>query len=280
MILSKDRAQSVQRSLEEDIGEGDITAELISEDTSAVAHLYVREDAVICGTEWVDEVFAQLPGQIKVDWHVKDGDKVIANTKLASFYGAARVILTGERCALNWMQTLSGVATQVNQFASLVDGFNTKILDTRKTIPGMRLAQKYAVTVGGGVNHRMGLYDAFLIKENHIMSSGSISQAITDARRLHNDKPIEIEVENLEEFDEATSAQPDVIMCDNFTLELLTEAVRRNSGQIKLEASGNVDETTVQKIAETGVDYISIGALTKHIRAIDLSLRFETSSYG
>ncbi len=264
---------SVQLALQEDIGSGDITAQLISETKEASAKVITREDAIICGLAWVNEVFKRTSDQLKLDWYVNDGDKVAANTVLFKVSGPARAILTGERAALNFLQTLSGTATLSHEYASKVSHTKVKLLDTRKTIPGLRLAQKYAVKCGGCYNHRMGLYDAFLIKENHIMACGGINEAILQARTIAPNKPVEVEVENLEEFHLALAAKADIIMLDNFKLADMKEAVSINAGQAKIEASGNVNFTTLVPIAETGVDFISIGALTKDCKSIDLSMR-------
>lgn len=266
---------SVKLALQEDIGTGDITAQLISAEKSATANVITREDAVVCGIDWVNEVFKNVSDQLTINWLVKDGDKVSANTTLFKISGPARAILTGERAALNFLQTLSGTATLSDEYASKVAHTQVKLLDTRKTIPGLRLAQKYAVKCGGCFNHRLGLYDAFLIKENHIMACGGISEAIQQAKVIAPDKPVEVEVESLDEFHQALNANADTIMLDNFTLADMREAVRLNDGRAMLEASGNVNFDTLVPIAETGVDYISIGALTKDCKSIDLSMRIE-----
>lgn len=264
---------SVQLALQEDIGSGDITAQLISEDKTAIANVITREYAVICGIDWVNEVFKSISDKLSIEWFVKDGEKVSANSTLFKITGPARAILTGERAALNFLQTLSGTATLSHEYAQKVAHTKVQILDTRKTIPGLRLAQKYAVKCGGCFNHRLGLYDAFLIKENHIMACGGITEAIQQARNIAPDKPVEVEVENLQEFDDALKANADIIMLDNFTLSDMTKAVSLNQGKAKLEASGNVNFQTLVPIAETGVDFISIGALTKDCKSIDLSMR-------
>tara|TARA_R110002072_G_scaffold172728_5_gene327075 strand:+ start:20839 stop:21675 length:837 start_codon:yes stop_codon:yes gene_type:complete len=264
---------NVQQALQEDIGTGDITAQLISETKNASATVITRDNAVICGTAWVNEIFNQLSHKLTIAWEVEDGDSVSANSTLFTITGPARAILSGERAALNFLQTLSGTATISQKYSRLISHTQAKLLDTRKTIPGLRLAQKYAVECGGCLNHRLGLYDAFLIKENHIMACGGITQAIKQARSIAPEKTVEVEVENLEEFDEALSAHADIIMLDNFSLDTLREAVAKNNKQAKLEASGNVTIETLVPIAETGVDFISIGALTKDCKAIDLSMR-------
>lgn len=266
---------NVAAALAEDIGSGDITAQLIPADQQATAQVITREDCVFCGKAWVEEVFRQLDPQVKMIWHVEDGDAVTANSTLFNLSGNARSLLTGERSALNFVQTLSGTATISHSYAQQISHTQTKLLDTRKTIPGLRTAQKYAVTCGGCYNHRIGLYDAFLIKENHIAACGGIAQAIINARQLAPNKPVEVEVENLDELQQALTAQADIIMLDDFSVEDMCVAVAMNGGQAKLEASGNVTAETLTTIAATGVDYISIGALTKHCKAVDLSMRFE-----
>ncbi len=272
---STDIRAQVKFALAEDVGTGDITAGLIPADTHIGGKIIARENAILCGREWADEVFRQVDETVQLDWTVSDGDSVIENQTLVTIQGNARAILTAERCALNFLQTLSSTATQTAQFVSLVKHTQTKILDTRKTLPGLRSAQKYAVRVGGGSNHRMGLFDAFLIKENHIAACGGISQAIDTARSHAPDKPVEIEVRNLEEFTQALAARPDTIMLDNFSLSDMRTAVAMNDSACVLEASGGIGSGTLVSIAETGVDCISIGALTKHCRAIDLSLLIE-----
>ncbi len=264
---------SVQSALQEDIGSGDITAQLISEEKQAEAKVITREDAIICGIDWVNEVFKNVSDKLTIDWLVKDGDKVSANATLFTINGPARAILTGERAALNFLQTLSGTATLSHEYAKKVAHTKVQLLDTRKTLPGLRLAQKYAVKCGGCFNHRLGLYDAFLIKENHIMACGGIHEAIQQARIISAEKPVEVEVENLTEFDQALAAKADIIMLDNFSLADMEKAVFINQGRAKLEASGNVNFDTLVPIAETGVDFISIGALTKDCKSIDLSMR-------
>ena len=272
--LPDDIASCVANALREDIGSGDITAQLIAAEALATAHIYARENAVLCGCAWAEEVIRQLDSSIAVTWFVAEGDAIKPDQKIASFVGNARTLLTAERSMLNFLQTLSGTATISRHYAKQVAHTQVKLLDTRKTIPGLRTAQKYAVAVGGCCNHRMGLFDAFLIKENHISACGSISAAISQARHLHPTKPVEVEVENLLQLDEALTAGADTIMLDNFTLELLSEAVKITAGKAKLEASGGINATTLIPIAETGVDYISIGALTKDCKAVDLSMLF------
>lgn len=265
---------NVKTALEEDIGAGDITAELIPTNELAFANVISRESAVIAGQAWVNEVFNQVDPEVIVDWKVKDGDSVEPNQILFTLSGRSRSLLTGERAALNFLQTLSGTASVAAQYAQRVATTNVRLLDTRKTIPGLRIAQKYAVTCGGCYNHRMGLYDAFLIKENHIMACGGIEAAITTAKQNHPGKAIEVEVENFNELRQALEAGANIIMLDNFTPEQMREAVSEVAGRAKLEASGNITDETLVSFAETGVDYISIGALTKHCKAIDLSMRF------
>jgi nicotinate-nucleotide pyrophosphorylase (carboxylating) len=262
----------IQRYLAEDIGPGDLTAQIIPEQQTATATVLCLEPAVICGQAWFDAVFKQLDSNISIDWQVREGQTVDAHTILCRLTGPARSLLTGERTALNLLQTLCATASQAKRYADAVAGTGCKILDTRKTIPGLRMAQKYAVHCGGGINHRIGLFDAILIKENHILAAGSIPKAIHLAKQLSN-VLVEIEVENLEEFNQAVSAQPDRIMLDNFSLPDLITAVERNHNGIELEASGNITLQNIRTIAETGVDFISVGALTKNIQATDLSMR-------
>jgi nicotinate-nucleotide pyrophosphorylase (carboxylating) len=271
VIDQKEIIANVKTALNEDVGSGDITAELIPVDTTASATLITREHATLAGCVWFAEVFNQLDPNVKIEWQVKDGDAVTPNQTLCQIDGSARSILTGERTAINFLQTLSATATAVASFVGLINDTETKILDTRKTIPGLRLAQKYAVTCGGGINHRIGLYDAILIKENHIITAGSIGKAIEMAKQKN--VPVEVEVESLQELEEALEAKPDQILLDNFNISELIKAVSITDGRAKLEASGNVDKQSIRSIAETGVDYISIGALTKHIQAIDFSMR-------
>jgi len=264
----------VRRALAEDIGSGDLTAQLVP-DAEAHAELVTREDAVLCGTAWFDEVFRQLDARVRITWLKHDGERVMAIAVLCRLDGPARALLTGERSALNFLQTLSGTATLAARYADAVRGTHAKVLDTRKTIPGLRRAQKYAVTCGGGHNHRLGLYDAVLIKENHIAAAGSVTAALARARAAVSvGVPVEIEVENLDQLREALSAGATRILLDNFDLERLTTAVRETAGRATLEASGGITLDNIRTIAETGVDFISVGSLTKHLRAIDLSLRF------
>lgn len=267
---------NVALALAEDVGSGDLTAALIPEHAQAEATVVSREVAILCGTTWFNAVFRQLDPGIAIDWRAADGDRVESEQLLCTLRGPARPLLTGERTALNFLQLLSGTATLARRYADAVSGTKAVILDTRKTLPGLRLAQKYAVRCGGCRNHRIGLFDAVLIKENHIMAAGSIGNAIATARRLHPGVTVEVEVENRAELEEALAARPDIVMLDNFDLTAMAEAVRIVDGRVKLEASGNVNFDTVRGIAETGVDYISIGGLTKDVRAIDLSMRFRT----
>ncbi|MFG5859988.1 carboxylating nicotinate-nucleotide diphosphorylase [Metapseudomonas sp. CR1201] len=271
--LTAEIEANVRTALKEDIGSGDITAQLIPEDRQARASVITREAAIISGTAWVNEVFRQLDPRVKVEWQVQDGDRAEANQALFHLEGPARALLSGERSALNFLQCLSGVATRVGHYVELVKGTQVKLLDTRKTLPGLRLAQKYAVTCGGGHNHRIGLYDAFLIKENHIAAAGGIAQAIAAAQRIAPGKPVEVEVESLDELQQALDAGADIIMLDELSLDDMRTAVTLTNGRAKLEASGGVNETTLRTIAETGVDYVSIGTLTKDVKAIDLSMR-------
>lgn len=265
---------AVKTALQEDIGDGDITAELIPASHIMLANVITRENAVICGVDWVDAVFRQLDPEVTVTWHCADGDHVLANSILFSLKGSARSLLTGERAALNFLQMLSGIATKCAEYANLVTGTGVTLLDTRKTIPGLRTAEKYAVTCGGCSNHRIGLYDAFLIKENHISACGSITAAINQARDNHPAKPVEVEVETFSELEEALAAGADIIMLDNFSLADTLKAVDlcKNSNA-KLEASGGMNKENLRNVAETGVHYISLGTLTKDIKAIDLSMR-------
>jgi len=263
----------VARALQEDIGHGDITAMLIPAEQEAKGEVVSREHAVICGRPWVDEVFRQLDPNTSIDWLVEDGDKVAPDQLLFSISGNARVLLTGERTALNFLQMLSGTATLARQYADLTTGSEVKILDTRKTIPGLRLAQKYAVTVGGCSNHRIGLYDAFLIKENHIAACGGIALAVAKAREIAPEKIVEVEVENLDELNEALDAQADVVMLDNFSPSDIENLKHLNFGETKIEVSGNITNETVQHYINSAVNYISSGSLTKHVQAVDLSMR-------
>lgn len=271
--LTTEIAANVRIALAEDVGAGDITAQLIPAAQNASARVITREAAVISGVAWVNEVFRQVDSRVEVRWLVADGQRVEANAVLFELEGKARSLLTGERAALNFLQSLSAVATRAQYFADMVAGTAVKLLDTRKTLPGLRLAQKYAVTCGGCHNHRLGLYDAFLIKENHIAACGGVAATVEAAHRIAPGKPVEVEVENLDELREALAAGADIIMLDELSLEDMRTAVKLNAGQAKLEASGGVNEQTIREIAETGVDYISLGTLTKDVKAIDLSMR-------
>lgn len=271
--LSSEIEANVRRALAEDIGSGDITAQLIPAERLAQATIITREAAVIAGTAWVDAVFRQLDPRVAVHWQVRDGERVSANQTLFHLEGPARALLSGERSALNFLQTLSAVATHCQHHADLVQGTAVKLLDTRKTLPGLRLAQKYAVTCGGCHNHRIGLFDAFLIKENHIAACGGIAAAVQAAHKIAPGKPVEVEVESLTELQQALEAGADIIMLDELSLDEMRQAVAINQGRAKLEASGGINQSTLRAVAETGVDYISIGTLTKDIKAVDLSMR-------
>jgi nicotinate-nucleotide pyrophosphorylase (carboxylating) len=266
-------SQQVALALAEDLGTGDLTAALIPQHTRAQAAVISREQAVVCGRAWFDEVFRQLDARISVTWNLGDGARVAPGETLCRLQGPARALLTGERTALNLLQTLCATATQTRRYVDAIAGTGARILDTRKTLPGLRAAQKYAVTCGGGDNHRMGLFDAILIKENHIAAAGSIAMAVARARHLHPGVVLELEAEDLDELSQALEAGADVVMLDNFDLNALREAVAFNRGRARLEASGGVSLKTVRAIAETGVNEISVGALTKDIRAVDLSMR-------
>ena len=268
-----DIPQCVARALQEDIDHGDITALLIPAEKDAQAVVICRDQAVICGRPWVDEVFRQLDPNTSIEWHIDEGDEVSPNQRLFTLSGNARVLLTGERAALNFLQTLSATATLARQYAALAINSDVRILDTRKTIPGLRLAQKYAVTVGGCDNHRLGLYDAFLIKENHIAACGGIGQAVAQARTIAADKLVEVEVESLDELYQALAAKADIVMLDNFSPEDIAQLAELDFGDTKIEVSGNITEETVQQYISSAVNYISSGSLTKHIRAVDLSMR-------
>ncbi|MEM7083589.1 MAG: carboxylating nicotinate-nucleotide diphosphorylase [Pseudomonadota bacterium] len=272
-------APTVARALEEDVHTGDATASLVPEDAMVYARVISREPGVVCGRPWFDEVFAQLDEQIDVTWSAEEGSAILADSLLCRIKGPARPILTGERTALNFLQTLSGTASVTARYAHELRGTDCQVLDTRKTLPGLRMAQKYAVHTAGGRNHRIGLYDAILIKENHIMACGGIEQAIRKARELSPDLLLEIEVENLDQFEVALNAHPDVIMLDNFSIQQMKKAVAKAEflglDRPKLEVSGNVEIDRLRMIAKTGVDFISVGALTKHVQALDLSMRFE-----
>jgi nicotinate-nucleotide pyrophosphorylase (carboxylating) len=276
--LPADLQQLVRTALAEDIGSGDITAALIPADAQSHAHVICRETAVLCGYAWFNEVFRQLDEHVRIDWHAKDGDAISANQTLCTLTGHSRSLLTGERTALNLLQTLSATATRTREFVQAVAGTGAQILDTRKTLPGLRTAQKYAVVCGGGRNHRIGLFDAFLIKENHILAAGSIAAAVAAARRQRPGLLVEVEVENLDELQQALGADVDQVLLDNMDCDTLRQAVALTAGRAKLEASGGVNLQSVRAIAETGVDFISVGSLSKDLIAVDLSLRFDDDS--
>jgi nicotinate-nucleotide pyrophosphorylase (carboxylating) len=275
-----DLPAQVDRALDEDIGRGDLTADLIPAERKGRATVITRESAIVCGIPYVNASFARIDSAVRVDWKVAEGDSVAANQLLCIVEGPARALLTGERTALNFLQLLSATATAAHTYAALIEGTACRVLDTRKTLPGLRTAQKYAVRVGGGQNHRIGLFDGILIKENHIMAAGSIDRAVAGARATGTRVPVEVEVENLDELRQAIAAGADIAMLDEFSLDAMREAVAINAGSrhaLKLEASGSVTEQTIREIALTGVDYISVGSITKHVRAVDLSMRFEWS---
>ncbi|WP_025672670.1 carboxylating nicotinate-nucleotide diphosphorylase [Salinivibrio socompensis] len=278
--LKTDVPRAVAEALREDLGgdidaRTDITASLIPADSVSTAVLITREDGVFCGRDFADEVFKQLGGEVSLTWHVTDGDAITANQALCTLKGPSRMLLTGERNAMNFIQTLSGCASKTATYVAQLQGTGTKLLDTRKTVPGLRSALKYAVACGGGHNHRIGVFDAYLIKENHILACGGIANAVQEARRLNPDKPVEVETETLDELTQAIDAGADVVMLDNFTIPMMREAVALNQGRVALEVSGNVTLETLAEYASTGVDYISVGALTKHVTALDLSMRFQ-----
>ncbi len=279
-LLPLEITRTVADTLREDLGGEidpnlDITAGLIPADSQGVATIITREHGVFCGKMWADEVFKQLGGEVTIEWHVEDGDVVEPNQTLCTLSGPSRILLTGERNAMNFIQTLSGCATLTAQYVKQLEGTDTRLLDTRKTIPGLRSALKYAVTCGGGFNHRIGVFDAYLIKENHIIACGGIKQAITTAKQLNPNKPVEVETESLDELKQAIEAGADIVMLDNFNLEMMREAVTFNAGRVALENSGDITLSNIRECAETGVDYISVGALTKHVKAMDLSMRFK-----
>lgn len=275
MKLPSNIVEQVTSVLKEDIGSGDVTADLIPVNNQSSATVICRDSAVLSGVAWFNEVFQQIDCDVKIDWSFQDGDSIEANSILCTLTGNARSLLSGERAALNFVQTLSATASLTNQFVKAIEGTKARILDTRKTLPNLREAQKYAVLCGGGKNHRIGLYDMILIKENHIMAAGSISNAVSQAKQLHPDIRIEVETETMDEFREAKKAGADIIMLDNFDLKTMCEAVIENKDKVILEASGGVTLETVRAIAETGVDFISVGQITKDIYAVDLSMRFE-----
>ncbi len=277
---------TVAQALSEDLGgevnpDRDLTAQLLPVNKKATATIITREAGVFCGQRWLNEVFIQLGAKVTVEWLVNDGDKLTVNQTICKLTGPARILLTGERTALNFVQTLSGVATEVSRYVTLLHGLHTQLLDTRKTLPGLRTALKYAVLCGGGNNHRLGLFDAFLIKENHIIAAGSIKNAVGKAVWVHSEVPIEVEVESLDELQQALDAGADIVMLDNFTISMMCDAVKMRDKQAKtqdsaqLEVSGNITLETLRSYAETGIDFISVGALTKHVTALDLSMRFQ-----
>lgn len=273
-LLEQSIQLNIQQALQEDIGDGDITALLTPEDEQATATIISREDMILAGQPWVNALIAAFDPSIQITWLKNDGDLVRANETIFKLAGSARSLLTVERPALNFVQTLSAVATKTAEYVKQLDGLNTKLLDTRKTLPGLRIAQKYAVAVGGGQNHRLGLFDAFLIKENHIMAAGGIAQAIAKAHQIAPGKPVEVEVETWAELDQALEAQADIVMLDNFSQQQMVDAVKHVAGRCKLEASGNITIANLREVASTGVDYISMGVLTKDVKAVDLSMRF------
>ncbi|CNH84765.1 carboxylating nicotinate-nucleotide diphosphorylase [Yersinia pekkanenii] len=284
--IQRDIPLTVAQALSEDLGgevnaDRDLTAQLLPADKLANATIITREPGIFCGQRWLNQVFIQLGAQVSVEWLVNDGDKLAANQELCHLTGPARILLTGERTALNFLQTLSGVATEVSHYVAMISELHTQLLDTRKTLPGLRTALKYAVLCGGGNNHRLGLSDAFLIKENHIIAAGSIKEAVTKALCIRSDVPVEVEVESLDELQQALDASADIIMLDNFSIPMMRDAVKMRDEQAKtqnsvqLEVSGNVTLETLRSYAETGIDFISVGALTKHVTALDLSMRFQ-----
>lgn len=284
-ILPDDIANTVKHALAEDIGPGDLTAMLVPEDTEGEATIISRDQAIFCGAAWLDEVYKQVDPNVKVEWLVADGQQVNPNQTLCKLSGNARALVTGERTALNFLQTLSGTASLAQKFAKRIKGTKAAVRDTRKTLPGLRQAQKYAVCCGGCENHRMGLFDAVLIKENHIIAAGSITEAVRQAKELRNAEgnpvPIEVEVENIDQLDEAVQAGAELVLVDNFSIPMLNKAVARNSdhkkynrGQAKVEASGGITWENARSIADTGVDYLAVGTLTKDLESVDLSMRF------
>lgn len=273
-LLEQSIQLNIQQTLQEDIGDGDITALLTPEDEQATATIISREDMILAGQPWVNALIAAFDPSVQITWLKNDGDLVRANETIFKLAGSARSLLTVERPALNFVQTLSAVATKTAEYVKQLDGLNTKLLDTRKTLPGLRIAQKYAVAVGGGQNHRLGLFDAFLIKENHIIAAGGIAQAIAKAHQIAPGKPVEVEVETWAELDQALEAQADIVMLDNFSQQQMIDAVKYVAGRCKLEASGNITIANLREVATTGVDYISMGVLTKDVKAVDLSMRF------
>ena len=273
-LLEQSIQMNIQQALQEDIGEGDITALLTPEDEQATATIITREDMILAGQPWVNALIQAYDPSVQITWLKNDGELVKANEAIYKLAGSARSLLTVERPALNFVQTLSAVATKTAEYIKYLEGTSTKLLDTRKTLPGLRIAQKYAVAVGGGQNHRLGLFDAFLIKENHIMAAGSIAQAIAKAHQIAPGKPVEVEVETWDELEQAIDAKADIVMLDNFSQQQMIDAVKHVAGRCKLEASGNITLENLSEVAQTGVDYISMGVLTKDVKAIDLSMRF------
>ncbi|MEK5788266.1 carboxylating nicotinate-nucleotide diphosphorylase [Acinetobacter johnsonii] len=273
-LLEQSIQLNIQQALQEDIGDGDITALLTPEDEQATATIISREDMILAGQPWVNALIAAFDPSVQITWLKNDGDLVRANETIFKLAGSARSLLTVERPALNFVQTLSAVASKTAEYVKQLDGLNTKLLDTRKTLPGLRIAQKYAVAVGGGQNHRLGLFDAFLIKENHIMAAGGIAQAIAKAHQIAPGKPVEVEVETWAELEQALEAKADIVMLDNFSQQQMIDAVKHVAGRCKLEASGNITIANLREVATTGVDYISMGVLTKDVKAVDLSMRF------
>lgn len=265
---------NIEQALQEDIGDGDITALLTPENEQATANILSRENMILAGQPWVNALIQAFDANIQITWLKQDGDQVEANEIFLQLSGSARSLLTVERPALNFIQTLSAVATKTAEYVKQLEGLNTKLLDTRKTLPGLRIAQKYAVAVGGGQNHRLGLFDAFLIKENHIMAAGGITQAIQQAHQIAPNKPVEVEVETWDELNQALEAGADIVMLDNFSQQQMIDAVKHVAGRCKLEASGNITIENLRHVATTGVDYISMGVLTKDVTAVDLSMRF------
>lgn len=277
--LHQDIPANVTFALQEDLGgniniDSDISGQLLTKNQLATAKIITREDGIFCGMRWVEQIFQQLDQSVQLKWQVRDGDKIKSGQILCTIEGDAHILLLAERVALNFLQTLSGVATKTAHYVEILQGTEVKLLDTRKTIPGLRSALKYAVLCGGGFNHRLGLFDAYLIKENHIIAAGNITSAIKKARLAHTNVPVEVEVENINELIEAIEAKADIVMLDNFTISMMQEAVMIAQGKVALEVSGNITLKTLKEYAKTGVDYISVGALTKNITAIDLSMRF------
>lgn len=277
-LLEQSIYNNIQHALQEDIAEGDITALITPENEQATASILSRENMVLAGQPWVNALISKFDSSVEVTWLKNDGDLIEANEVFLKLSGSARSLLTVERAALNFIQTLSAVATKTAEYVQQLDGLTTKLLDTRKTLPGLRIAQKYAVAIGGGKNHRLGLFDAFLIKENHIMAAGGIAQAIAQAHQISPNKPVEVEVETWDELNQALEAGADIVMLDNFSQQQMIDAVKYVNGRCKLEASGNITIDNLREVATTGVDYISMGVLTKDVKAIDLSMRFHSKT--